>query len=100
MCSARVRQGVHVFCVPLPRPPLTFCLLNPGSTTYTMPSMVSDVSAMLVLTTTFRPGGPPGYLGPASQAWGGGAIQDHVQRTHTEHSDHNTKAESPSMHTS
>mmetsp|Transcript_59602 Transcript_59602/g.124513 ORF Transcript_59602/g.124513 Transcript_59602/m.124513 type:complete len:208 (-) Transcript_59602:1012-1635(-) len=37
----------------------TFCLLKPGSTTYTMPSIVSDVSAMLVDTTTLRPGGPP-----------------------------------------
>jgi hypothetical protein len=39
---------------------LTFCLLNPGSTTYTMPSIVSDVSAMLVDTMTFLPGGCPG----------------------------------------
>ncbi len=30
----------------------TFCFENPGSTTYTMPSIVSDVSAMFVLTTT------------------------------------------------
>ena len=28
-----------------------------------MPSMVSDVSAMLVEKTIFRPGGPPGLLG-------------------------------------
>jgi hypothetical protein len=45
----------------------TFCLLNPGSTTKTMPSMVKLVSAMLVDTITLRPGAPPGVLG------GGGA---------------------------
>ncbi len=34
------------------------CLLKPGSTTYVMPSIVSDVSAMLVARTTFlAPGG-------------------------------------------
>jgi hypothetical protein len=44
----------------------TFCLLNPGSTTYTIPSIVKDVSAILVDTTTLRPGGPPGYLGPGA----------------------------------
>ena len=38
----------------------TFCLAKPGSMTYTMPSMVSDVSAMLVLITILRPGGCPG----------------------------------------
>jgi hypothetical protein len=31
-----------------------FCLQKPGSITYTMPSMVSDVSAMLVASTTLR----------------------------------------------
>jgi hypothetical protein len=41
---------------------LTFCFENPGSTTYTIPSMVREVSAMLVLTTSFRPVTPPGYL--------------------------------------
>jgi hypothetical protein len=35
---------------------------NPGSTTNTMPSIVKDVSAIFVLTTTFRPGGPPETL--------------------------------------
>lgn len=36
----------------------TFCLQNPGSTTYTMPSIVSDASAMLVAMTHLRdPGG-------------------------------------------
>jgi hypothetical protein len=44
----------------------TFCLENPGSMTYTMPSMVSDVSAMLVDTTILRPGGPPGITGPGA----------------------------------
>lgn len=38
----------------------TFCLAKPGSMTYTMPSMVSEVSAMLVETTIFLPGKPPG----------------------------------------
>ena len=28
---------------------------KPGSTTYTMPSIVREVSAMFVLTMTFRP---------------------------------------------
>ena len=42
---------------------LTFCFEKPGSTTYTMPSIVREVSAMFVLTTSFRPAGPPGYLG-------------------------------------
>lgn len=49
----------------------TFCFENPGSITYTIPSIVKDlyklhyvkiqcyVSAMLVLTTTFLPGGLP-----------------------------------------
>jgi hypothetical protein len=37
----------------------TFCFANPGSITYTMPSIVSDVSAMFVETTILRPAGPP-----------------------------------------
>lgn len=41
----------------------TFCFANPGSITYTMPSMVSDVSAMLVLMMIFRPAGPSGRAG-------------------------------------
>jgi hypothetical protein len=46
----------------------TFCLEKPGSTTYTTPSMVKEVSAMLVLTTTFLPGIPPGVrAGGASE---------------------------------
>lgn len=45
---------------------LTFCFEKPGSTTYTIPSIVSDVSATLVETTTFRPGGPPGNFGPGA----------------------------------
>lgn len=32
----------------------TFCLQKPVSTTYTMPLIVTDVSAMFVLITTFR----------------------------------------------
>ena len=36
----------------------TFCLLNPESTTYTTPSIVNDVSAILVEITIFRPGFP------------------------------------------
>ena len=44
-------------------PLLAFCLENPGSMTYTMPSIVSDVSATLVDTTTLRPGLPPGTRG-------------------------------------
>ena len=34
---------------------LTFCFENPGSTTKTIPSIVREVSAILVLTTTFLP---------------------------------------------
>jgi len=30
--------------------------------TYTIPSIVKDVSAIFVETTILRPGGPPGYL--------------------------------------
>ena len=44
----------------------TFCLAKPGSITYTMPSIVSEVSAMLVETMILRPGGPPGTLGPGA----------------------------------
>ena len=36
---------------------------NPGSTTYTIPSIVREVSAMFVLTITLRPGKPPALLG-------------------------------------
>ena len=43
----------------------TFCLERPGSTTYTIPSMVSDVSAILVAMTTFLPGIPFLFLGGA-----------------------------------
>src|SRR4051812_10488410 len=34
----------------------------PGSTTYTIPSIVKLVSAIFVDTMTFLPGGPPGFL--------------------------------------
>ena len=55
---------------------LTFCLANPGSMTNTTPSIVSDVSAMLVDTTTFRPMAPFDLLGGAASkmrcwSWGG-----------------------------
>ena len=33
----------------------TFCLAKPGSTTYTTPSMVNEVSAMFVEMTHLRP---------------------------------------------
>ena len=36
----------------------TFCLAKPGSITKTTPSIVSEVSAMLVDTTTFLPTAP------------------------------------------
>jgi hypothetical protein len=49
----------------------TFCFAKPGSITYTMPSMVSDVSAMFVDTTILRPSGPPGMDG-------GGACSNHI----------------------
>ncbi len=41
----------------------TFCLAKPGSMTYTMPSIVREVSAMLVDTTILRPAGPPTRAG-------------------------------------
>ena len=53
----------------------TFCLAKPGSITYTMPSMVSDVSAMLVDTTILRPGGPPSRAGGGA-CMGGGGLSD------------------------
>jgi hypothetical protein len=47
-----------------------------------MPSMVSDVSAMLVDTTILRPSGPPG-------SDGGGACSSHrQQRQHSQDSRH------------
>ena len=42
---------------------ITFCLANPGSITNTTPSIVRDVSAILVETTTFLPIAPLGLLG-------------------------------------
>jgi len=45
--------------------PQTFCLANPGSMTKTTPSMVSDVSAIFVETTTLRPIAPLGRFGGA-----------------------------------
>lgn len=46
----------------------TFCLENPGSITYTIPSIVMEVSATLVATIIFLPGVP--YL------LGGGALSN------------------------
>jgi len=42
---------------------LTFCLAKPGSITNTTPSIVREVSAILVETTTFLPMAPFGLLG-------------------------------------
>ena len=44
----------------------TFCLENPGSMTNTTPSMVREVSAMFVETTTLRPMAPLGLVGGAA----------------------------------
>lgn len=44
---------------------LTFCFANPGSITNTTPSIVREVSAIFVDTTTFRPMAPLGLLGGA-----------------------------------
>lgn len=52
----------------------TFCLAKPGSITYTMPSMVSDVSAMFVDTTILRPSGPPGTEGGGACRGGTGGV--------------------------
>ncbi len=43
----------------------TFCLEKPGSIIKTTPSIVNDVSAMLVDTTIFRPIAPFGLFGGA-----------------------------------
>lgn len=43
----------------------TFCLAKPGSITNTTPSMVKDVSAIFVETTTLRPIAPLALLGGA-----------------------------------
>mmetsp|Transcript_20057 Transcript_20057/g.43894 ORF Transcript_20057/g.43894 Transcript_20057/m.43894 type:complete len:130 (-) Transcript_20057:909-1298(-) len=68
----------------------TFCFENPGSITYTIPSMVREVSAMFVDTTIFRPAGPPfGRAGGAASKifllHGGGqcGVQgDHLRFAH------------------
>lgn len=44
---------------------LTFCFANPGSITKTTPSIVREVSAMFVDTTTFRPIAPLDLFGGA-----------------------------------
>lgn len=56
----------------------TFCLAKPGSMTYTMPSMVNDVSAMLVDTTILRPAMP--FL-PAAGACTGISRDQHLTNT-------------------
>jgi len=56
----------------------TFCFANPGSITYTMPSMVRDVSAMLVETTILRPAGPPSRPGGAWWVGEGGWVRGGV----------------------
>jgi hypothetical protein len=43
----------------------TFCFANPGSITKTTPSIVRDVSAIFVETTTFRPMAPLDLFGGA-----------------------------------
>ena len=40
----------------------TFCFESPGSTTYTIPSIVSEVSAILVAKIIFLPGMPSLFL--------------------------------------
>lgn len=84
-------QNMRVRPLPRAKHP-TFCLENPGSTTYTMPSMVSDVSATLVDTTTFLPTGPPGNLGPGASlnifCWAAGGNDEYSGYT----------ASSPSYH--
>ena len=42
---------------------VTFCLAKPGSMTKTTPSIVRDVSAIFVETTTFLPIAPLGLFG-------------------------------------
>lgn len=44
----------------------TFCLANPGSMTNTTPSIVKDVSAIFVETTTLRPIAPFALFGGAA----------------------------------
>jgi hypothetical protein len=43
----------------------TFCFANPGSITNTTPSIVREVSAIFVETTTFRPMAPFGLFAGA-----------------------------------
>ena len=68
---AFVRHFVHIW--------QTFCLENPGSITNTTPSIVRDVSAMLVDTTHLRPMAPLGLLGGAGSkmrcCWAGGRVE-------------------------
>lgn len=57
-CSPTLEMGETKRDSTLIRGLYTFCLAKPGSMTYTMPSMVSEVSAMLVETTILRPAMP------------------------------------------
>jgi hypothetical protein len=50
----------------------TFCLAKPGSTTYTTPSIVSEVSAILVETTHLR---LPGVSSKTSRCFCGGKLE-------------------------
>eukprot|EP00958_Prasinococcus_capsulatus_P025993 scaffold4518_cov410-Prasinococcus_capsulatus_cf.AAC.13 len=58
----------------------TFCFEKPGSMTYTIPSIVRDVSAMFVDTTILRPAGPSGVRGWGAASnirvcWCGGNVE-------------------------
>ena len=50
-----------------------FCLQNPGSMTYTMPSIVMEVSAMLVAKTTFLT--PSGVGSKISACFSDGSVE-------------------------
>ena len=53
----------------------TFCLEKPGSITKTTPSIVSEVSAIFVATTTLRPMAPFSLLQKNDQNFGMYSIQ-------------------------
>jgi hypothetical protein len=56
-----------------------FCFANPGSITYTIPSIVREVSAIFVATTHFLPGTPLLFLGGAGSKilcyYAGGSVE-------------------------
>ena len=60
---------------------VNFCFENPGSTTYTIPSIVKEVSAMFVDIMTLRPGLPLGFglVGAGSKSF----VVDEVVMNHT-----------------